>query len=192
MLRNLNLISTGWIEMQRRTFAQLRPEIASSLSIEPSRIERVECWPHQLWVVITGVRPRLLSYRCLPVWITQVVRAIGKVINFEQLQQLGNILRCETQNYPYEPEAVEYLREIYRDKQNELKEMKPQLEHQQQAQEWFESCSSMVRRCHNEEALESLARVIEIQSQEFADLPEVIAKVQQIIAQQRILMDSRL
>ena len=90
--------------------------------------------------MITGIGARFFSYRRLPSWILQVIAAIGRVCNFEQLKQLGNILRCETENHPYEPEAVEELREAYRQKQNHLQQIKPELEHQEKAQRWLEHC----------------------------------------------------
>ena len=85
-----NLISTGWLRAQQSCLAQLRREAAALLGIPESWIERIECWQHQLWVVISGVGARLISYRRLPSWILQVIAAIGRVCNFEQLKEDWN------------------------------------------------------------------------------------------------------
>ena len=183
-----NIINAGLFQVQQFSLAQLKQEVAKALGIDQSRIERIELWPHQLWVVITGVRARFVSYRILPSWIAKVIEAIGKVVNFEQLKQLGNLLRCETEKHNYEPGAVAELREAYRQKQEELKEIKPQLDHQKRAQEWLESCQKMVSFCRNEEALESIAKTIDIQAREFEDLPEVVSKAYQIIADQSLVI----
>ena len=134
------------------------------------------------------MRARFVSYRILPSWVTQVIAAISKVCDFEQLKQLGNILRCETENHDYSPEAVDELREAYRQKQNHLKQIQPQLEHQQKAQQWLENWQGIVPYFHTKESLEQAISMIEYQIQEFADLPEIIAQIRQIIAQQFLVI----
>ena len=187
---SINIISAGLFQVQQMSLAKLKQEVAKFLGIDPSRIERIEFWAHQLWVVITGMRARLISYRILPSWIAQVVAAIRKVVNFEQLKQLGNLLRCETEKHNYEPEAVQELREAYRQKQEELTEIKPQLEHQQKAQQWLETWSKVVSYCQNQESLELVIKVMDIQSQEFADLPEIIDKAQEMITERFLVISS--
>ena len=179
-----NVISAGLFQVQQFSLAQLKQEVAKALGIDKSRIERLECWPHQLWVVITGVRARFVSYRILPSWIAKVVEAIGKVVNFEQLQQLGNLLRRETPKHDYQPEAVAELREAYRQKQEELKAIKPQLDHQKEAQEWLEGWQKVVKHCYTPEAIDPVMTAMDIQIEEFLDLPEIVAKAQEIISNQ--------
>ena len=157
-----NIISAGLFQVQQMSLAKLKQEVAKFLGIDPSRIERIEFWAHQLWVVITGARARLVSYRILPSWIAQFVAAIGRVCNFEQLKQLGELLRCETEKYNYGPEAVEELEEAFRQKQEQLKQIKPQLEHQQKAEEWLETWSKIVSYCHTEESLVYVFKTMEI------------------------------
>ena len=185
-----NLISAGLCQVQKMSLAKLKQEVAALLKIPQHIIERIEFWSHQLWVAITGERARLVSYRCLPSWIAQVIGAIGRVANFEQLKQLGNILRCETENHPYEPEAVTELREAYRQKQNQLKQIKPQLDHEQKAQRWLEIWSEAIQYSRTKQSLQRVITEIEEQSQEFADLTEIIAKMRQVIAQQLLLVNS--
>ena len=185
-----NLISAGLLLMQQSYSAQLRQEAAKLYKKSISAIQKIQCWPHLLWVVIEGVGARFISYRRLPTWIAKVIEAIGKVANFEQLQELGEILRCETQNHDYEPEAVEELRQAYGKKQEELKEIKPQLEHQKKAQKWLEHCRGMVEFCKTEESLHAVFKAIESQSEEFADLPEVLSEIMKIIGDQSLVIDN--
>ena len=62
----MNLISAGLIKVQQLRVNQVRREVATLLQVSIHNIERVEFWAHQLWVKITGMRARLVSYRCLP------------------------------------------------------------------------------------------------------------------------------
>ena len=185
-----NLISAGWLQIHKSYAAQLKHEVAKLFKKSASAIEKIQCWPHIIWVVIDGLGARFVSYRSLPTWIGKVIEAIGRVANFEQLKQLGDLLRCETENHDYKPEAVEELREAYRQKQEELKEIKPQLDRQKKAQKWLEHCQGMVELCYDEESLKYLSRLIDIQSKEFADLPEVINKVQEIVTNRYLVISS--
>ena len=183
-----NLISAGLLRIQQSYAAQLKQEVAKLYKISASAIQKIQCWPHLLWVVIEGVGARFISYRRLPTWIGKVIDAIGTVVNFEQLKQLGDILRCETQNHDYKPEAVDELREAYRQKQEELKAIKPQLDHQKRAQDWLEHCYGMVQYCDSQESLKFVSRAIDLQSQQFSNLPEVIAKAQEIVMNRYLLI----
>ena len=184
-----NLISAGWLQIQKSYSAQLKQEVAKLFRRSVNTVEKIQCWPHILWVVVEGLGARFVSYRSLPTWIGKVIEAIGKVVNFEQLQELGEILRCETQNHDYEPEAVEELRKAYGEKQQQLKEIKPQLDHQKKAQKWLEHCQGMVEFCQTKKSLNSMITVIEIQSEEFTDLPEVIAAIRKTISNQYLVID---
>ena len=185
-----NLISAGWLWMHQSYSVQLKQEVAKLFKRPASMIEKVQCWPHILLVVIDGLGARFVSYRSLPTWISKVIEAIGRVVNFEQLKELGDLLRCETENHDYKPEAVDDLREAYRQKQEQLKEIKPQLDRQKKAQKWLEHCQGMVEYCHDEESLKSLSRVIDIQSQKFADLPEIVNKAQESITKRYLAITS--
>ena len=186
-----NLISAGWLQVPQSYAAQLKQEVAKLYKKSASAIQKIQCWPHLLWVVIEGVGARFVSYRSLPTWIAKVIEAIAKVVNFEQLQQLGELLRCETQNHPYEPEAVDELREAYRQKQEQLNEILPQLEHQKRAQRWLEHWQGIMEFCQSPESLSSVMTTMDIQIEEFADLPEVVAKAQEMISHQLLVVSSK-
>lgn len=183
-----NLISAGWLRVQQSYSAQLKQEVAKLYKKSASAIQKIQCWPHLLWVVIEGVGARFVSYRSLPTWINKVITVICQVANFEQLEELGEILRCETQNHFYEQKGVQHLREAYRQKQQELNEMKPQLEHQKKAQNWLRNWQGIVEFCQTEESLNSVVKAIEMQSGEFADLPEVIAAIRKTISNQFLVI----
>ena len=185
-----NLISAGWLQIPQSYAAQLKQEVAKLYKKSASAIQKIQCWPHILLVVIEGVGARFVSYRSLPTWIAKVIEAIGKVANFEQLQELGEILRCETQNHDYKPEAVEELRKAYGEKQQKLKEIQPQLEHQKKAQKWLEYWRGVIEFCKTEESLTSVFKAIESQCDEFADLPEVLSEIMKIIADQSLVIDN--
>ena len=185
-----NLISAGWLQIHKSYAAQLKHEVAKFFKRSANAVEKIQCWSHIMWVVIDGLGARFVSYRSLPTWIGKVIEAIGRVANFEQLKQLGDLLRCETENHDYQPEAVEELREAYRQKQEELKSIKPQLDRQKKAQKWLEHCYGMVEYCDSHESLESASRTIDLQSKQFADLPKVIAKAQEIITNRYLVISS--
>ena len=68
-----NLIRAGLIKIQEFVRNKLKQEVAKLKNIPIERIERLECWQNQLWVVITGVGARWISYRLLPSWINQAI-----------------------------------------------------------------------------------------------------------------------
>ena len=74
-----NLISAGWLQVPQSYAAQLKQEVAKLYKKSASAIQKIQCWPHILLVVIEGVGARFVSYRSLPTWIAKVIEAIGKV-----------------------------------------------------------------------------------------------------------------
>ena len=175
-----NLISTGLIEVKSFSLSQLKQEAASFLGIAMQRIERIQCWQHQLWVVIQGVRAKLISYRCLPSWLNHAISVITNTRSLEELAELGDIIAEEANNHPYEAEALEKLRQVYAMQREHLRELQPAIKHQQAAQDWLDTWEKMLNYCDDTDALEYLAVQIKIQSQKFADLPEIIAQLRQI------------
>ena len=65
-----------------------------------------------------------------------------------------------------------------------MKAIKPQLEHQQKAEKWLGHWQGIVEYCYDERSLAPVMTAMDIQIQEFADLPEIIKKAQQIISNQ--------
>ena len=175
-----NLISIGLIEVGSFALPPLKQEAASFLGIAIERIKYIQCWQHQLWVAIEGVRAKLVSYRSLPSWVNQLISLINNTRTLEELEELGEILAQETKNHHYDAQALEKLRQAYAQQREELRKQQPAIEHQKAAQEWLDTWKKMLNYCDDTNALEYLAVQIKVQSQKFADLPEIIAKLRQI------------
>ena len=181
-----NLIAAGIIDPAQLPLDRVRQEIATLLNISQQRIERVECWHHQIWVNIAGVGGKFLSYRRLPLWIKQAIAAIHCCSTRGSLKQLGEILRTEVQRYgqQYNPEAVQKLRQAWAQKSQHLREeeerLKPMLARQQAACEWQSSWQQVLRYCRDANFLKLLAPELKRQSREFADLPEVVQAIEQL------------
>ena len=177
-----NLIRAGLIKTQEFSRNQLKQEVAKLKNIAIERIERLECWKDQLWVVITGVRAQFVSYRLLPSWLNQAIAVIKNTANLEELETVGKIIGEEAKNHPYEAEALEQLRQAYAQQREYLKELQPQIEHQREAQHWLESWQSTLEYCEDIHDLEYLVVLIRIQSRKFTDLPEIIEQLNQILS----------
>ena len=173
---------TYLIKPQQISLQTIRNEIANTLHIAVARIKRFEYWPHQLWVHIEGVGGRIVSYRSLPTYLYQAFLAVKNCRTLEQLWELGQLFKLETERLPqYYPEEEKYinkLRSAWAYKRDDLRITEkleaPMKQHQQNGQKWLESWQEVIANCRNIELLQSLYLNIEDQSQEFADLPEVI------------------
>ena len=174
-----NLIRAGLIKIQEFSRRQLKQEVAKLFNIAVERIERLECWRDQLWIVITGVRARFVSYRLLPSWLNQAIAVLKNTANLEELATVGEIIGEEAKKHPYEAEALEQLRQAYAEQREHLKELQPQIEHQRAAQRWLENWQGILEHCDDIKALEDVAGLIKIQSRKFADLPEIINQLRQ-------------
>jgi hypothetical protein len=185
-----NLITAGIIDPAQLPLDQVRLEVATLLKISPDRIEGLECWPHQIWVKIVDARAKFVSYRRLPLWIEQGLAAIGRCSDRFSLDQLGEMFRTETQQYEdhYEPEDVQQWRNAWAQQAQRLREaearraaeeerLRPIRAHQQAGKEWQESWRQVLRYCRDCSSLERLAPEMKLQSEVFADLPEVTGAI---------------
>jgi hypothetical protein len=181
-----NLITAGVIDPAQLPFDQVRLEVATLLKISLNQIERIECWPHQIWVKLVEARAKFISYRSLPLWIEQGLTAIGSCASRASLDQLGEILRTEREWYDNhkKPDAVQPWRNAWGQQAQHLREeeerLKPIHAHQQAGDEWQKAWRQILHCCRDCTGLESLASEIKRQSQEFADLPEVMQAMQQL------------
>ena len=177
-----NLIQTKLIKIQDFVRNQLKQEIAKLKNVSIERIERLECWPNQIWIVITGVRAQFVSYRLLPSWLNQAINVIKNTTNLEELETVGQIIGEEAKHHHYEAKALEQLRQVYAEQREHLKELQPQIEHQRAGQRWLEGWQSILEHCEDIKALEYLVVQIKVQSRKYADLPEIIDKLNQILS----------
>jgi len=177
-----NLIRAGLVKIEDFVRNQLKQEIAKLKNVTIERIERCECWPNQIWIVITGVRATFVSYRLLPSWINQVIAVIKNTANLEELETVGEIIAEEAKNHHYEAEALEQLRQAYAERRDYLREIQPQIEHQRAGKRWLEGWRRVLEHCDNFPSLHNLVAQIKIQSHKFADLPEIIEELNQILS----------
>ncbi len=178
----MNLISAGLIQVKKLLCATLRQEVAALPEIDSYEIEiqRIEFWPHQLWVHIAGVGGKLISYRRLSGWQDLVMNLINNANTLEKLEEIGEVLHHETKNHPYEPQILENLHQAYARRRKHLQKLQPSINHQKLGESWLEHWRSILQYCENYSSLEYLAREIKAQSEQFADLPEVMADLQRI------------
>jgi len=188
-----NLITAVVIDPTQLPLDQVRKEVATLLKISPEQIERLECWRHQIWVKIVESRAKFVSYRQLPLWIEQGLAAIGRCCDRPSLDHLGEILRTERDWYDEhdKPNAVQPWRDAWGQKAQQLREeaarraaeeerLKPIRAHQQAGVKWQEGWQQVLRYCQDCPSLQRLAAEIERQSEEFADLPEVMQAIGQL------------
>lgn len=181
-----NLITAGVIDPAQLPIDQVREQVATLLKISLNQIDRLECWPHQIWVKLVESRAKFISYRQLPLWVEQGLSAIKRCTSRAMLDQLGEILRGETQRYDQddEPDFVQLWRDAWAKQAQYLREeeerLKPLHAHQQAGIEWRSAWQQVLRRCRDTNSLSLLASELTWQSQEFADLPEVMQAIQQL------------
>lgn len=181
-----NLITTGIVDPAKLPLEQVRQQVATLLKIVLKQIEHLECWQHQIWVKLVGTKAKLISYRSLPLWPEQGLSAIKNCTSRAQLDELGEILRTERDWYEahQQPEAVQPWREAWSKQAQHLREeeerLQPYQAHQQAGSNWQKAWSQILNCCRNCTGLQSLAAEIKEQSQQFADLPEVMEAMQQL------------
>ena len=101
----------------------------------------------------------------------------------DELQKLGEIIKNETQNFPeyYNSESIGKLREVWSEKRQDLhsqeEETQPLTEHQKEAQRWLRAWVGILPYCEDLEPFKGVMKVMEMQSQKFADFPEIVNKV---------------
>src|SRR4028118_1638582 len=181
-----NLITAGVIDPRQLPLDQVRQQVATFLKVSLNQIDRIECWKHQIWVKLVESRAKFVSYRSLPLWIDQGLAAISRCTSRPSLDQLGEILRTERDWYDQHemPIAVQPWRDAWAQKAQHLREEeerpKPIRAHQQAGVQWYRAWEGVLRCCRDCTRLERLAPEINQQSQEFADLPDVIQAMQQL------------
>ena len=177
-----SLIKAGLIKLEDFVHDQLKQEVAKLKNISVERIERLECWTNQLWIVIQGVGARWVSYRLLPSWIDSAIALLKNTTNLEELETLGKIIGEEAKTHPYEAEALEKLRDVYDKQRQHLRTLQPQIEHQRAGQRWLESWQSTLEYCEDIHDLEYLVVLIKIQVRKYLNLPEIIDKLNQTLS----------
>jgi hypothetical protein len=181
-----NLITSGVIDPRQLPLEEIRQQVATFLNVPLNQIERLECWQHQIWVKLVESRAKFISYRRLPLWIEQGLAAIKRCTSRPSLDQLGEILRSERDWYDQHemPQAVQPWRDAWAQQAQHLREeeerLKPIHAHQQAGVEWYSAWQQVLRCCSDCTGLERLGPEIQRQSQDFADLPEVMQTMQQL------------
>ncbi|HEY9635758.1 MAG TPA: hypothetical protein V6D14_20300 [Coleofasciculaceae cyanobacterium] len=181
-----NLITAGVIDPRQLPLDLVRQQVATFLNISLNQIDRIECWKHQIWVKLVESRAKFISYRNLPLWIDQGLAAISQCTSRQSLDQLGEILRGERDWYDQHemPQAVQPWRDAWAQQAQHLREEEERLQpiraHQQAGVEWQKAWEQVLRCCIDCTGLKRLAPEIQRQSQEFADLPEVMQAMQQL------------
>ncbi|MCP2730650.1 hypothetical protein [Limnofasciculus baicalensis] len=181
-----NLITAGIIDSTQLPLDEIRQEVAAFLKISLNKIERIECWRHQIWVKLAESRAKFVSYRSLPIWIEEGISAIKRCTTRCALVEIGEILRCEREWYDRHaiPETVQPWRDAWAKQAQDIKQeeklTQPMRLHQEAGNKWYCAWQQILLFCRDCTALEGLAAEINRQSQEFADLPEVMAAMQQL------------
>ncbi len=184
-----NLITSGLIHAAELPIEEIRQQVATYLNIPISQIERLECWKHQIWVKIRASRAKFLSYRCLPLWIDKGIEVIKTCTTRIELDELGEILRTERDWYDAHeiPHAVQPWREAWAQQAKDLREeeerLQPMLAHQLAADAWYSSWQGVLSCCRDSTGIQQLEPEIKHQSRDFADLPEVVQAMQQLVKQ---------
>ena len=181
-----NLITAGVIDPRQLPLDQIRQQVATYLNIPLNQIDRIECWKHQIWVKLVESRAKFVSYRSLPLWIDQGLDAIKNCTSRPCLDRLGEILRAERDWYDEHelPQAVQLWRNAWAKRAQYLREedeyLQPIRAHQQAGQEWYSAWQRILHSCQDSIRLKRLAPELQRQSQEFADLPDVMEAMQQL------------
>ncbi len=177
------------IQPQKISPQTILTEVAKIVDATVQNIKKLEYWPNQIWVNITGKGGRLVSYRSLSPWLREIIIAIRDCTNLEELFALGDIFKQEIQRFPqyYATEDVEKMRAVWSEQRDYLiaeeERTKPMREHQQKATEWLETWEKMIAHCQSVDSLQYLYPEMERQSKEFEDLPEIIEELLQTFQQ---------
>jgi hypothetical protein len=180
-----NLITAEIITPTQWPLARVWLEVSALLGTAPRQIEQLEFWPHLIWVNIVGYGAVFVSYRCLPLWVEHSLAAIQRCSDRTQLDQLGDLFRAEIQSHQkhYTASVIEQWRSVWAEKAKQLKaealrqaqeeeRLRPLRERQQACQTWREAWKQVLHYCQSLEALERLEPELQLQRQNFADLPE--------------------
>ena len=175
------------IQLQQISTQTIRDEISLRLNIAAQKIKQIEYWKHQLWINISGKGGKILSYRILPSWIRQTFKLIRNCETLEQIQEVGNLLKVETQRFSqyYAAEDINKLRNFWALKYKDLKAKyeaeEPMRRHKKEAQEWLERWQGIAQTCQSHKCLEHGYIMVSMQKEQFADLPEIIDQVMEAL-----------
>lgn len=184
-----NLISLGIINPSELSLEKVKKEVAAFLKVSTYSIIKIECWRSQIWVKIKGIGSKFVSYRCLPIWIEAAIATIKNCKDQASLDQLGNILRHETQKYSqyYPLETIQNLRYLWAEQAKFIKKeseyLAPIIAHREAAIKWQQSWVEVLNYCHNSTSLMYLNKEIQIQSQQFSDFQEIIQPLAELLQQ---------
>ncbi|MGB3533269.1 MAG: hypothetical protein WBA13_07100 [Microcoleaceae cyanobacterium] len=180
-----NLITAGIITPTQWPLARVWLEVSAVLKTPPRQIEQLELWPHLIWVNIVGYGAVFVSYRCLPLWVESSLAAIQQCSDRSELDQLGDLFKAEIKSHHkhYTPAVIEQWRLAWAEKAKQFKledirqaqeeeRLRPYRERQQACQNLQQAWKSVLHYCQSLEALETLKPELQLQSQNFADLPE--------------------
>ncbi|MGB7443218.1 MAG: hypothetical protein WA919_19295 [Coleofasciculaceae cyanobacterium] len=187
-----NLLTAGFVQPKTLPLEQLRIEICQLLKVPLKNLERLELWPHQIWIKFVQGRGLFISYRQLPLWLELGLKAIRNCGNAHKLKQLGEIFLVERDWFNHKPElpekwqqTINTWRQAWASKAQEIKmeeeRTRPEREHQEKAEQWLSSWQEVISFCKNQQSLERLAKEIDVQSEQFKDLPQVINSIRQIL-----------
>ncbi|MGQ4649637.1 hypothetical protein [Lyngbya aestuarii] len=191
-----NLITSGLIDTTQLPLEQVRLQVSVLLKVPLKQIERLELWQNQVWVKFVEGRGKFVSYRQLPLWFEQGLVTIESCTDRVSLKQLGEVLLVERDWYDDSDETeivqqwhqvIEHWRDAWGKKaqaiQREEERLKPILTHQQEGKDWLFGWRQVLRFCRDCASLNLLAPEIEVQSQQFLDLPEVMQEMRQLLHQ---------
>ncbi|MGB7443464.1 MAG: hypothetical protein WA919_20565 [Coleofasciculaceae cyanobacterium] len=191
-----NLLTAGLINPRQLPLEIVKTQVAAFLKIPLKNIERLELWLNQIWIKFVEGRGKLISYRSLPIWAELGLKVIKNCTNSQSLQQLGEILSVERDwfNKSKNPELIETWqqtisnwRDAWGKKAAEIKaeeeRSKPQRERQEKAENWLNGWQQVISFCQDCQSLNRLAGEMDIQSEEFNDLPLILSKMRQILQQ---------
>ena len=179
-----NLITAEIITPTQWPLARVWLEVATLLGTGPRQIERLELWPHLIWVNIVGYGAVFVSYRCLPLWVEQTLAAIQRCSDRTELDQLADLFKAEIKSHQkhYTASVVEQWRSAWAEKAKQLKaeaisqaqeeeRLRPLRERSSACQTWQQAWKQVLHYCQSLEALETLKPELQLQTQSFADLP---------------------
>jgi hypothetical protein len=180
-----NLITAKIVNPTQWPLARVWLEVAAVLKTAPRQIERLEFWPHLIWVNIVGYGAVFVSYRSLPLWVEHSLAAIERCGDRTELDQLGDLFKAEIKSHRkhYTPKVVEQWRSAWAEKAKQFKledlrqaqeeeRLRPYRERQQACQNWQQAWKSVLHHCQSLEALERLQPELQTQTQNFLDVTD--------------------
>ncbi|MBD2100152.1 hypothetical protein [Leptolyngbya sp. FACHB-261] len=94
--------------------------LATYLGITQDCILRFEQWANVLFVHRKDRGGQFISYRNLIQWLEACVQAIRNSPTHQTLQELGQLLKAETQRFTYAADTLAYLRRLWQQRKAQL------------------------------------------------------------------------